>query len=626
MSSGITVSGAVSGLDTASLINQLVQVQQNQQNLLTNQKSTVQKTSDAYGSLITQLKSLSTLSSELSQTSSWQGTTATSSNTTVTATATGNVASAITFDVTDVARAHTLISGTYGSVNDVIASGSLELTNVADGSITTVSVGTGSLSDVVAAINGSGAGYTAAAVQTGVGVYRLQVASAATGAASEFTLTPAASSTGPTMNVLTAGTDAVVHVGTGANAYDATSSTNTFDSLVAGISFTVSRAGETGVTVSSTVDGSAIATKIQSMVDAANGALTYINQQTAYDSSTKASGSLLGESAVRTLQQNLLSAVSTAGAAGVHVTRDGTLSFDQSEFTAAYQADPTGVANAFGATGTFARAASATSTAVTFGGSTDSTRAGTYAVTVTTAAERESWSTTPAGGLMDGHTITLTRGSTSISYTGLVGGTLADTVSALNTASAQAGLGISVAESGGTLTFTAANYGSAGAFTATFDSASATHVSIGTDVAGTIDGQTATGLGDVLSLTTGTGSAVGLSVQVSTTIADIAATGGALGTFTYAPGLAQRLTTLVNDATNSTTGALTTAQQGRQTAIKDLQDQIDAWNDRLAAYRDTLTRQFTVMETTLAQLKSAMSSIANLSTSFSSGSSNNGSG
>jgi flagellar hook-associated protein 2 len=611
MSSGITISGAVSGLDSASLINQLVQLQQNQQTMLQNQQSKVQRTSDAYGSLVTKLTSLSTLSGDLEKTSTWQGTTPTSSNTTVTATATSNTASSITFDVVDIARAHTLITtSSYANLNTVIASGSLTLHNVSTGADTSIDVGTGSLSDVVAAINTSGTGYTAAAVQTGTGTYRLQVASATTGVATEFTL--GGTDTFPATSVLTQGTDAQVHVGTGPGAYDATSTTNTFSSLVAGISFTVSKAGESGVTVSSSIDGSAIATKVQKMVDAANTVLTYIKEQTAYDSATKTSGSLLGESSVRALQQNVLGAVSTAGAAGVHVTRDGTLTFDQAEFTTAYLADPTAVAAAFGAQGTFAPAAAATSTAITLGGSTDTTRAGTYDITVTAAAARETWSVTPPGGVMDGHTILLTRGTTSISYTGLVGGSLADTVAAINTQSAQAGLGISASESGGVITFAAGGFGAAGAFTAKLDDVDGTRTTVGADVAGTIDGQTADGLGDVLSLSEGTGGAPGLSVRVSTTSADITATAGQLGTFTYVPGLAQRLTTLVNDATNSTTGALTTAQQGRQTAIEDLQDQIDNWNTRLATYRETLTRQFTAMETALAKLKSSMSSISSL--------------
>jgi flagellar hook-associated protein 2 len=611
MSSGITISGAVSGLDTASLINQLVQLQQNQQTMLTTQQSKVQKTSDAYGSLITKLAGLATLSGDLQETSAWKGTTATSSNTTVTATTTSNISSSITFDVVEVARAHSLITtDTYGSLNTVVASGSLTLHNVSTGADTNITVGTGSLSDVVSAINVSDTGYTAAAVQTGTGTYRLQVTSATTGQATEFTL--GGTDTFPATSILTQGTDAQVHVGTGPGAYDATSTTNTFSSLVAGISFTVSKAGENGVTVSSGVDGSAVATTVQQLVDAANAVLAYVNEQTAYNTTTKAAGALLGESSVRALQQNILSAVSTAGAAGVHLTRNGTLTFDRTEFTAAYQADPAAVAAAFGAKGTFDPAAAATSTAVTFAGSTNTTRAGSYAITVTTAAARETWSVTPPGGVMDGHTIELARGTTSVSYTGLVGGSLADTVAAINAQSAEAGLGISASESAGVITFTAGGFGAAGAFTAQLDAVDGTRETVGTDVVGTIDGQTADGLGNVLSLSTGTSGAIGLSVQVSTTSADITATGGAIGTFTYAPGLAQRLTTMVNDATNSTTGALTTAQQGRQAAIKDLQDQIDSWNTRLATYRETLTRQFTAMETALARLKSSMSSISSL--------------
>jgi flagellar hook-associated protein 2 len=611
--SQMSISGMVSGLDTTSIINQLVQVQANQQTLLQNQQAAVQKTSDAYTQLATYLTSLSTVTSDLENTANWQGTTATSSDSSVTATTTSNVSSSLTFDVTDIARAHTLISSaTYGSLNDIAAGGTLTLTQGT--TATAVNVGSGSLTDVVNAINNANAGYTAAAVQVGTNQYRLQVASTTTGANSAFTIS--GTGTTPAMSILTTGTDATVHVGTGAAAYDATSSTNTFSSLVSGISFTVSKPNVSGVTISSSVDGSAVATKIQKMVDAANTVLSYINTQSAYDTSTQTGGALLGETTVQSLQQNILSAVSTAGAAGVHVTRDGTLTFDQTEFTTAYKANPAKVAAAFGATATFTQATQATATSLTLAGSTDDTRAGTYGVTVTSAAQRESWSMTPQDGVAAGHVIALTRGATSISYTGAPGATLDDAATEINKQAAAAGMGISAAVSNGALVFTAAGFGTAGAFTASLDTVNGTKVTAGADVQGTIDGQAAKGLGNVLSLTSGTGGALGLSLQVSTTAADIAATGGALGTVSYTPGLAQKLTTLVNDATNSTTGVLTTAEQSQQAEIKDLQDQIDAWNDRLSAYRDTITREFTTMETTLSSLKSSMSAISGLSTSM----------
>ena len=156
--------------------------------------------------------------------------------------------------------------------------------------------------------------------------------------------------------------------------------------------------------------------------------------------------------------------------------------------------------------------------------------------------------------------------------------------------------------------------GSRGAFSVDVDDAGLGSQDVaGADAEGTIDGQTATGVGDVLSLPNGTGGATGLAVDTSgITDDDIGLTGGAVGSVTYAPGLARQLATLADLATAPSTGTLTSAQKGRQGGIKTLQDQIDTWDRRLAAYRATLTAQFTAMETALAALKSQTSSLASL--------------
>src|SRR5262249_39051619 len=162
-------SGAVSGLDTATIVNQLVSVEQAKQNLLKTEQTSAQQAATAYGNLITALGSLATQARTVATTSAWNGATATSSSTGVTASATGNATAALTFDVTGVAAAHTLISAdTVGSLNDAVASGPLTVT-ANDGTITTIDVGSGSLSDVVAGINASSSGLTAAAVQTAPG-------------------------------------------------------------------------------------------------------------------------------------------------------------------------------------------------------------------------------------------------------------------------------------------------------------------------------------------------------------------------------------------------------------------------------------------------------------------------
>jgi flagellar hook-associated protein 2 len=610
--SQFSISGAASGIDTASIINSLVSVQQNQQRLLQTQQSTQQQASSALGSLITTLNTLGTQAGKLATTANWHGSSAATTSSNVTATATGSAAQSLTFDVTSVAAAHSLVSaGTVSSLgSQVAAPGSITVTHP-DGSTASVDVGSGTLSDVVAGINASSTGLRAAAVQTGTGQYRLQVTSAATGAASSFSLAGLTGFSGT--NVLAQGTDAQITIGTDVNTqYTATSSSNTFDKVLPGLSFTVSKL-ESGVTVSSKVDGSSVATDIQALVTTANSLLSSISTNTAWNATKKSGGPLVGDAAVRSLQQRVLTLVSGAGAPGVSVTRDGTLSFDSAAFTTAFAKDPAAVAATFGATGAFS-AASGVTGSVRYSSATSTTRAGTYAVGVTQAAAREQWDVDATNGLA-GTTISLTRGATTSSYTVGATDTMDDIAAALNSNAASSGLGLSASVGGSGLLLTAGSVGAAAAFSVSVDSLAQSRLTAGADVVGTIDGQTGTGTGSLLSLATGTGGAAGLVLDTSVTDADVTASGGAVGSFTYQPGLAQRLTQLVRLETTSGTGILATAKTGRDARVSDLQKQIDAWDTRLSAYRATLQTQFTAMETAIAALKSQTSALTQLTTS-----------
>jgi flagellar hook-associated protein 2 len=73
------------------------------------------------------------------------------------------------------------------------------------------------------------------------------------------------------------------------------------------------------------------------------------------------------------------------------------------------------------------------------------------------------------------------------------------------------------------------------------------------------------------------------------------------------PGVAARLQTLADKASNTTTGTLVSLASGQDTRAKDLQAQIDDWDTRLAARQATLTAQFTAMETALSTLKNQSS-------------------
>jgi flagellar hook-associated protein 2 len=229
-----------------------------------------------------------------------------------------------------------------------------------------VSTGSGSLADVVSAINAAGAGSTAAAVQTGPNAFKLQISSTTTGTAADLTLDPSAF-TGAvgSMLVLTAGKDATVSVGTGPGAYTVTSPTNSITGVMPGVTLNLLAEGTGPVTIGATLDPAALATKVQDLVDKVNTVIASANSMTGYDPTGQTTGPLLGDLTAQhipgILQQAITGLVAGAtlgdgSSVGLGVNSDGTISFDKTKFTAAVQANPTAVVNLFvngiGAAGT----------------------------------------------------------------------------------------------------------------------------------------------------------------------------------------------------------------------------------------------------------------------------------
>ena len=212
------------------------------------------------------------------------------------------------------------------------------------------------LTDVVRALNGSGTGVSATAVQVTDGAYRLQLTSTTTGSASDVTLSsgafpPGQSTLGDTQQ-LSAGADTVLHVGTGPGAYDVTSSSGSVSGLLPGVTITALKADPTtSVTVNVTGDANGMADKMTSLVGQLNGVLSFISDKSSYDLTSKTGGPLVGDSMGRDLAQRLTDAVigsstSTPAMSGLSVARDGSITFDSAAFLAAYAKDPAGVTSA----------------------------------------------------------------------------------------------------------------------------------------------------------------------------------------------------------------------------------------------------------------------------------------
>jgi flagellar hook-associated protein 2 len=139
--------------------------------------------------------------------------------------------------------------------------------------------------------------------------------------------------------------------------------------------------------------------------------------------------------------------------------------------------------------------------------------------------------------------------------------------------------------------------GAAGNQTGLAGTAGAWEVHAGLDVAGTINGVTANGNGQTLIAPPGDKTLAGLALTITGTAV------GDLGTFSFNPGAAQRLATVASRATDFSNGTITTAINGTQDEMRDLDSQISDWDTRLQAKQDLLQQQFSALETALGQLK-----------------------
>jgi flagellar hook-associated protein 2 len=231
--------------------------------------------------------------------------------------------------------------------------------------------------------------------------------------------------------------------------------------------------------------------------------------------------------------------------------------------------------------------------------------------------------------------LTISSGQSTADYSTTAGESLSDVAAGLNQAFASSGIAVNASVTNGVLSLNAMAYGSASSFTVASTASGAGTTGLassagspqsftGTDVEGTINGQAATGVGQLLQGATGS-SAQGLLVLVSATQAQLAAAGGATaGTIDYSPGIAQALSNVAYAAGNPNDGTLVNAIAGQQSTMSSLSTEIAAWNPILQEQETQLTDQYTAMETSLAALKSTQSSLTQYMNSNTSSSSSSG--
>lgn len=645
-----------SGLDVASIVSQLMTVEQRPLTALATKEAGIQAKLSALGTIKSALSGFQSAATALSDLSKFQKMTAASSDSTMlTASALSTAATgSYTLSVSSLAQAQQLVATGQTSQTSAIGAGAattltFDFGTISGGTLSsgkytgstftsngggtkTVTIGStnNSLQGIRDAINAANIGVTASIVNDGSGTpYRLTLSSNSQGANNSIKISVAgdaaissllahdpANNTGQGLTETSTAQNANFTV----NGVAVSKSSNTVTDAISGVTLNLLQKTTTPVTLSVNRDTTSISSTISSFISSYNDLHKAIASVASYNSSTKQAGILQGDFAVNStisqINRALNTAISTAGSlstlsqVGVSFQKDGTLSLDSAKLSAAISSSPNDIAALFATVG------SATDSLVSYSSAASSVKPGTYAVKVTQLATQGNVTGLAAAGLtittgvndtlsvtVDGHAASLTLAAGTYTAASLASAVQA----AINGASGISGsASVGVTQTGGVFTITSGSYGSASAVAISGNGASnllggAPTPVAGVDVAGTIDGQTATGSGQFL--TSGSGNSMGLKIQVA---------GGALGlrgSVTYSQGYGQVLTSLTTSLLG-TNGTLNSETSGLNKSIADIGKQRDALNVRLTQIRASYTRQFSALDAMLGRMNQTQTYLA----------------
>lgn len=635
-----SVSGVVSGIQTDEIIQKMIEVQSRPVTNLQAQQALLTAKLTAWLDANTRLLAIKTAAVVLTNPLTFRGRTATSSNSDlVTATAvSGADLGSYTFKVMSLARAHQMASQTFADIDSTtVGTGTISI-QVGSGAplLVNITEGNNTLAGVRDAINNANAGVQAFIINEGSPTgasYRLLITSNTTGSAGSLTIqTSLSGGTGLTLSTVQSASDAVLQFGEGAGALTVTKPSNTIADVFPGVTLTLKGADPNAtVTVDVQSDTNTAKSAVKTFVDAVNSLVDFLQEQFRYDPETNETGTLFGEYTLASIQSDLMatltSVVSGASSSmrvlsqvGITLGTDGKLVLDEAALSSALANSPTDVAKLFGVVGT------TTDAGVTFisaGSATTTSPESGYVVNITQAATRARVTAGVAqtGALAADEVLTINGKTVNL----IAGMTLDQVVSAINAVSSMTGVTASAtdANGGGTgqyLTLRSLSYGSLSAVSVVSSrSAYAGSTGIGTvtvtqanpagetgsgtgavglDVQGTINGEPATGSGQVLTGADTNPNTAGLRLLVT------AQTTGEHGVVKVTRGIADAVDRLLTFITDTANGPVRTAQDGLNAQIEDVKREIEEMQERINAATERLRKKFTDMEAALGKLQS----------------------
>ena len=427
-----------------------------------------------------------------------------------------------------------------------------------------------------------------------------------------------------------------------------TRSSNTVTDAIQGASIkllsgTSATPGNTTLGISQ--DSASIVSSVNSFVTAYNNIQDYVTAQNAFTPPTAATGTttatqpLFGDSTLTSIQNqlastlNITSGTSSLSSIGITMGTDGKLTLDSGALTTALQTDSTKVSSLFGLAGNTDNS----NVQYVIGGAKTKASAGAgYVVDVTQAATQSSAiaSTAQTGASTTAETLTFSGAAftSAVKITLPVGNTLQQTVDQINgDSNLNSTVNASIDPVTNMLKITSQRYGVVSGFSVASDqppSATTTGLgavpvmTTGSDVHGTINGEAATGTGQILTGNSGNANTDGLELIVS------APTTGTFGHVTATHGIADMLNTTITQMLDPENGAVTNATKTLTNESTEVEKEITDANTAMTAYQAQLTQEFSDMETRMSALQSegnAFASIASgLSTTTTSSSSSSG--
>ncbi|MBX3118889.1 MAG: flagellar filament capping protein FliD [Fimbriimonadaceae bacterium] len=402
-----------------------------------------------------------------------------------------------------------------------------------------------------------------------------------------------------------------------------TSKSNTVTTAIPGVTFTLLKANETTPeksTITVKGDKEAVKSKIKQFGDAVNAVNDFIKSASAFDKDTFATGPLFGDNVARQIEgqigtmlfnnvPGLTGNYTNLAALGFSYNTDGKMVVDDAQLSKALDEDPSAVNKIFRAMG------STSSDQLSFISSTDKTigsGGGVYQVNITQLAAQSAYKSEMVQTQVSTGTEKLTFsgalfGNTNYDVIVAIGNNVDATISQLNNDAKLKDLIVASKDVDGSLVITTKKYGSNTNFTVVSDKAAATDNSgigtssagtytTGVDVAGTINGELATGAGQFLTGKSGNANTDGLQVRYTGN------TLGLIGNVTLTRGIGAQMQSLIGTYTDITSGLMSTND-------KELQAQIDSIEERIKRIQDSANSHATELRTKFAAMEQAISSM-----------------